>query len=672
MSGTLARLFARNHITVHRGASSRVWTESIATGQTPSYQPRVLDFFESFDIESRPMSDTDVAAGEQHGDNWLNGQRFRHLAQRPTPFEHAPSDEWLAQYPDEIARHVETLAIRSLLAAKRHLTIDITLPRQGRMRSAWLIPITRLGKEHATSFIDLRDEAGRAISLPTRTELGAITQGTLRKRLTSLGPTAWEQQSLEAALTTLVFAEPRHARQGLGAILEAFEKTKTPIPTRLRETLYQLVDNSIVWVRLVGRPGQRRIVKLAYDIPLEPPVVPARHPLIRRMRLVYDLDIRPPEGKINYRATLRRVRGRVTGRMGWDAIDLFIDDPVLQDPRSYHLEIAAPPGLEITEILLDKDDPRDPAQVSDGNCHLYVRFPRPRTSEQVRIKIRAERRGFLNASAGSSLVLAGLLWLFATHTGSVSRDAALAPEAAVLLIAPALMALFVSRPTESALIAAALTGVRSALGACAVASLAAAAALAGARLTHPVFPTLIGCAGIATAAATSIGIAWLGTFHIVRKHCNRFRAFWCGRPGTRRTGALALCTLACTIFGAWAILGFLDVFRLQHHPSTDSLLLGIVLLPAAAVWIPRRRGPVPAGVSITGILGLLAALAFLTAMIAHGWQSPAPSSTRLLALVVGATLALVSAVTALGAELAPVEPAAAWASERRPSVIPTT
>jgi hypothetical protein len=618
------------------------------------------------------MSDTDVAAGEQWGDSWLDGQRFGHLARRPTLFEHAPSDEWLVSYPDEIARHVEILAIRSLLAAKRHLTVDVTLPRQGRRRSAWLVPITRLGKEHATSFIDLRDEAGRAISLPTRTELGAITKGALRERIVSLGKSDLERESLEAALTTLVFAEPSHARRGLGAIVEAFEKTKTPMPSRLRETLYQLVDNSIVWLRLVGRPGQRRIVKLAYDIPLDAPVVPARHPLIRRMRLVYDLDVKPLEGRIDYGATLRRLRGRFTGRMGWDAIDLFIDEPVLQDPRSYHLEIAAPPGLQISEILLDQDDPRDPAQVSDGNRHLYVRFPRPRKSEQVRIKIRAERRGFLNASASSSLVLAGLLWLFATHAGGVSRDAALAPGAAVLLVAPALMALFVSRPTESALIAAALTGVRSAVGASAVASLVAAACLSGARLTSSVFPTLIACASIATVAAVSIGVAWLGTFHIIRKHCNRFRAFWCGRPGTRRTGALALCTVACGVLGAWAILGFLNVFELPQHPSTDSLLLGSVVLPAAAVWIPRRGGLVPAGVSITGVLGLLAALAFLTASIAHGWHTAVPTSTRLVALVVGSALALLATITALGAELAPIEPDAAWASERRASVIPTS
>ena len=249
-----------------------------------------------------------------------------------------------------------------------------------------------------------------------------MTCAALRRRIVRVGQTAEEKEALEAALTTLIFSEPEHATIGLGSILDAFEYSEYELSPRLRETLYQLVDNSIVWIRLVGRPGQRRVVKLAYDIPLEPPVIPARRPVVRKVRLVVDLLINPPEGRID--RGMQRFAGcggRLTGRMGWDAIDLFLDEPVLQDPRSYHLEIAVPAGMRITELLLDRDDPNDPAQVSDGKRHLYVRFPRPRKSEQVRIKIRAEYRGFLNASIASSLVLAALLWMFATHASAAGK-----------------------------------------------------------------------------------------------------------------------------------------------------------------------------------------------------------------------------------------------------------
>jgi hypothetical protein len=495
-----------------------------------------------------------------------------------------------------------------------------------------------------------------------------MTCAALRPRITQVGQTAEEREALEAALTTLVFSEPEHAAVGLGSILDAFERSPYELPVRLRETLYQLVDNSIVWIRLVGRPGQRRVVKLAYDIPLEPPVIPARRPIVRKVRLVVDLLIDPPEGRIDVRATLRRMRGRLTGRMGWDAIDLFLDEPVLQDPRSYHLEIAVPAGMRITELLLDRDDPNDPAQLSDGKRHLYVRFPRPRRSEQVRIKIRAERRGFLNASLGSSLVLAALLWMFAAHASAASRDPALAPSAAVLLVAPALMALFVSRPSESALVAAALTGVRTALAASATSSLIAAAAFAGARLTDHAYPTLVACAGVASAAVVSIGIAWLGTYDIVRKHCNRFRAFWCGRPGGRRPGALILSTIACGVLGVWAMLTFLNIIEPSGHSLLDDVvLIGGVLLPAAAIWIPRRRGAIPAGVTATGVTALFAALVLLADVIStHGVHDRPRFAGAVGTFIACGALALIAAVTGLGAELAPVESASAWARERRP------
>lgn len=611
-----------------------------------------------------------IVEQSSNGDDWRDGRRFRHLGRRRRLSEHGPTDAWLVDYPDEIARHVEVLAIRSPSSCQRRLTIDVVLPRQGVRRSAWTLPITRLGKKNATSFIDLRDEAGRVVSLPTRTELGAMTCAALRPAIRRLARNKEERETLDAALATLVFSEPDHATLGLSIILSAFKRSNLAMSDRLEETLFQLVDNSIVWLRLVGRPGTRRVIKLAYDIKLEPPVVPARRPMVRQMRLVvYDLLVKAPEGRIDVLATLRHARARFTGRMGWDAIDIFLDGPVLQDPRSYHLEIAAQAGMQITELLLDNDVPEDPAQISDGNRHLYVRFPRPRASDQVRIKIRAERRGFLNASIGSSIALTALLWLFATHISQVGAEAALAPGAAVLVIAPALMAVFVSRPTESELVAAALTGVRTALGTCAVSSLYAAAALAGAR-PAALQPLLLGCASVATLASVSIGIAWLGTSHIVRKHCNRIRSRWCGLPEGRRSGALLLCTCACSVLGAWAALTFLNVFELQAHPYLDALLLLGVVLPGAGIWAPRRSGTVPTGVSVTCIAALLFALVLLIVALAHDWRQPLPFSNSLLVLVLAGGLATISFVTALGAELAPIDPGTAWAQERRQISMP--
>ena len=81
------------------------------------------------------MSDTGEAATErQQDDDWRDGERFRHLGKRRTLRERGPSDQWLVDYPDDVARHVETLTIHSPAAGQRHLTIDVVLPGRGALR----------------------------------------------------------------------------------------------------------------------------------------------------------------------------------------------------------------------------------------------------------------------------------------------------------------------------------------------------------------------------------------------------------------------------------------------------------------------------------------------------------------------------------------------------------
>jgi len=491
-----------------------------------------------------------------------------------------------------------------------------------------------------------------------------VTCSVLRPRVRDFGRTSKERDVLDAALTTLVYQEPQHAQIGLSLINEALSRHNISISSRLLETLRQLVDNSVVWLPLSGAPGRRRVVKLSYSIPLLKPVVPARRTIERRMELLWTLSTRLPEGRIEVRKTLRRMRARFTGRMGWDAIDLFLARPVLQDSCSYHLQVVAPVGLHVTELALDVEDPREPAQISDGNRHLYVRSQRPRLAETIRIKIRAERRGFMNASATSTLVLAALIWLFATHTEEVTTPPARAPAAAVLLIAPALMAVFVSRPSESALVSTTLTGIRTALGISAIASLMAAAAIAGARLTAAQ-PTLLACAGVATSAWLSVLVAWLGTFHIVRKHGNRLRRFWCGEPRDRRKGALGGGTLACAALAAWAALLCFNAMHMAAHPRIDVGALLAVAPPAALVWMPRRPGAPSRGITLVTKLALIAAVALAAAIAVHGLRAPVPMSTRIVALGVGGVLAGLAATATFVAELAPIESSSNWTLERR-------
>jgi hypothetical protein len=586
----------------------------------------------------------------------------------------APDAEWLVEYPDAITRHVETLYIETPLSAQRNLTIDVLLPPRGVRRSTWVLPVTRLAKADPTSFIDLSNERGVTIALPTRRECNAITYEVLLPELAGIGQSDRERKGIEAALKVLIHQiQPEHAQIGLSFIEAAIARNGVTLSTRLGETLNQLVDNSIVWLPITGMPGQRRLVKLSYNIKLQAPVVPARKPRARQITLSsFSLPASRPDGRIAYRSTLRRARARLTARMGWDAIDLYVDEPVLQDPRTYHLQVSTPPGLHVTEISVDVDDAKHPKQISDSNRHLYIRSRRPRKTDVIRIKMRAERRGFVNASLVSVVALASLLWLFAAKSGAVTKDPDVAPGAAVLLIAPALMALFVSRPTESALVAATLTGIRTALGSAAMASLLGAAALSGARVTNHAGPTLWACAGVATACALSIGAAWLGTFYIVRKHGNRARRFWCGTPDTRRPWVLAAGVASCLALGVWGCVLVADGVHARRHPWVDLVLLAGVPVFALRVWLPQRdkasgpRSSPPGITALTLVVGIAAiGLASAVAVTTHIMTRSIPGPIGIVAAAIGGCLALLALLAALSAELAPMESPASWPLERR-------
>ncbi len=139
------------------------------------------------------------------------------------------------------------------------------------------------------------------------------------------------------------------------------------------------------------------------------------------------------------------------------------------------------------------------------------------------------------------------------------------------------------------------------------------------------------------------------------------------QAGGRRSGALLFSTIACGILGVWATLTFLDIIEPSGHSLTDDVvLIGGVLLHAAAIWMPRRRGAIPAGVTATGVAAFRSPGAFDRRHLDHGVHDRPRFAGALGTFIACGALALIAAVTGLGAELAPVESASAWARERRP------
>jgi hypothetical protein len=554
-------------------------------------------------------------------------------------------------------RNYETDHLVAPRAAHRRLTIDLTLPKQGSRKTTyqWTLPVAWLGKDPPTPFIDLRDETGDALPLPSRAENAQITRAALLGLFRDLRGTPEQDEVLTDAVTALVFQDPpMSARTGHDVLVQVLDDLGYQRSQRLNEVLRRLIESNVVWLPISGRPEQKRLVKLSYDIRLVAPVVPARKESPRRQRLGLELTTTWAKGPVDVRETLRRMRARTAARMGWDAIDIRLDDPALQDPLSYHLQIRLPSELEVTQAELDPPIAEKGVLRTKDNRHVYISAERPRRTKAVILKIRAGRRGFLNASVGGTLVIMGLLWGYVLKSGTVTNVADVSPGAAVLVLAPALMVLFVTRPAESMLVSALLTGVRTAVAFSAVCSTLAAAALAGVRPTDHARPWLAVAATGATVSFISILVAWLGSFHLVRKFGNQARLFWCDRAANRRPWSLAACWGACLALCAWAALVWTNALAINRHPIPRMGSLAVVLLLALLVRFPGRSGSASRGSVLLTFSVVVAAITLILGgifQLPHGPSAP----VRIAAFAAAATLLALATIALVSAELAPME-----------------
>jgi hypothetical protein len=345
----------------------------------------------------------------------------------------------------------------------------------------FFIPLTVLRRDTRLMRFDLRDENGSALPLLTRKENARISGAALAARahelLTAAGrpgipkpieraiahiPTSPFAQSLEFARALLnphatEWAWPRLAgTEGDRGILRADEL--------FRKLASLLLGRAVVFTPLVMRPGERRIVKLAYD-----------EEAIRER----------PSG---------RVRRAMTW-FGWRETVVGFDASLVGDSDTYHFEIQTPPDVEMTEACLvarspeewvrrrldpDPSEPGEPAitQFVPGphrRSHLYVEEAQEVLSGFVWVGLRARRQGFLRGAATASCFVAAVMafyFLFDDAIVDLQTSAA-----TLLLLVPGLLVAYAIRPGEHEIARSLYKGARILLGISGVVAFAAAAAL---------------------------------------------------------------------------------------------------------------------------------------------------------------------------------------------------
>jgi hypothetical protein len=509
---------------------------------------------------------------------------------------------------DWVVRHVETLEILSARSAARRLTIDLKLPTDPESwiahdgsEALYCMPVARLAKERPTSFIDLRDEAGDVLPLLTRAENAVISRRALTVSVQAL---LGRQATIDAALgygLALVVEEEGIPAEVAAAVYERAMSVRNqlregPTATRLAQVVTQLSANSMIWVLLRGEPGQRRVIKLAYRIPLKVPVVPARRVnLVEFERLGISI---PEEGTVDWLASMRNLASRGTAAMGLDAIDITVHDPVVQDPRSYHFQVRTPTGVRLEEIVPTTFPEGEEAELYVGAQHLYLRGASSGQNLPLQLCFRVHRHGLLNLSLLATSVITALLWLVRSNetalVGAGANVTRAQIAAAVLVLVPAGLAVFANRPTENPLATVLLSGVRWFVVLAALCGAFAAAALGGVRPTGSLQTSLLIYASIASGCLAAMLVAWVGSVRLLREPAVAVRRRLWG-DCRYRTHRLFLAGVAVALNGIVALAVNDDWFS-----SSASTGLGLVAVSVSAAvsaiavylirWAPARRG----------------------------------------------------------------------------------
>jgi len=213
-------------------------------------------------------------------------------------------------------------------------------------------------------------EASRHLQLPCR--LGEIRKRWARQR-------RWNCAQDELARADLIL---RRAKQRWHAVPPSDTRS---IARRLmgdvlfRSQLGELAHNLVILAPVASAPGTRRIIKLSSESPI---------------------SFQRPRGRIR----------RLWQSLGWRCWPV----EVLIGGRggSHHLEVAAPPGVDIVSICakpLDRRSTEDSVYAGGGTPHVHIRLPANGVRYRARILLRVARPGWLTVSWLTVVVIAGAM-----------------------------------------------------------------------------------------------------------------------------------------------------------------------------------------------------------------------------------------------------------------------
>lgn len=582
-----------------------------------------------------PVSTLEPAAvhsgvGRSNGDPAL-----RPMAQIPAVVHPTLEDlgrsgaHYLLSEPSWVRRHVETVTLKNLYSVRRSLTIDIELPREpdcvalrDGSKSVYFLPVATLAKEPLTSYIDVTDESGRSLPLLTRSENASVSSSAVieaARRLLDEEPPlelqrAWAEtikRSGDSSALALLIAE------------DLMKQLRPDIESRqgydwFTQALHDLAANSLVWLPLHGHGGERRIVKLHYDAigssldfrPKRDMEIFVEAVLNDGLTHVFRI-VEPGDG--DRRGRTRRILSWTGNALGLTARGVKIGKPYTRGSISYHLQVEAPPGLEIQKLEPPQAlHPGSKAHQhikaeSDGDSgHLYLSGVEVVESDPAKLWLRVDRRGFLSLATMSAALIVAMLWAYDAAAPINLANSHPEVAAAVLLVVPVLLLTFAVRLTEHPYVTSMLTGVRVCILTLGLLAVADAAAIVNVEPPHwSLHHTWFIYAVAGSVVSSVLVLGWLLALRTTRRIWDQLNVIW------ELRAAYVFCCLGASALTSLALAaGDLDTRVATAVPALGvGLPLVLMLLCWALLASPKALDArLPAGLCwLSGVVAVAGA-----------------------------------------------------------------
>lgn len=346
-------------------------------------------------------------------------------------------------------RRVESITILDHLSIHRRVSLDLSIDPEDAIDLDYLgfIPLTFLRKEVLRN-LDLRDRENQALPVLNKEPTDYATGNALivlAERILD-GPLPAE---MEHNLRFVPNADPHLARRELEHWHWAAKE-----PTHPQAAAWQTLTKAKAFTDFAKSLADSFVLLAAAPPPVERQLI----------KLSYEERFGDGDGSGSL--------GNLSVRFGWRRGSLSVAVPAVSFSESYHLEVAAPPDLEIdaAQLRFERVTPSPepvPESVTDGGrpqrAHLYASRVGSELQAKAFIYFRRQRDAFLWSAFLTALLLVALLGAGLTRLGDLIGNQHASQSqtaAALLLITPTLLAAYIARPGEHRLASRLIVGVR--------------------------------------------------------------------------------------------------------------------------------------------------------------------------------------------------------------------